>query len=1199
MMLFDTIRGISGERRGARRGFGTYLARLSEWALILVAVCGVLGLSSTEVQAQTCYAVAGVNNWEDSSTWSGTPGGSGGTCNDGDNGYPDAADENAVVDGASGFTAVEITVDSSPSQLSVGFVDIIGNGNTAVIRVDGAAADVREFQVTDLSILDADATLNLTQVPAEVRLLVSGDIQNQGDFRPGSAEVSFNGGGAFQNISGSFSDGGAADNDSFADFEVQSAARVNPNDLVQVLGNMNILGQYGQGVSEPDTLVFGGADFAVTPSGSFFSAQIKFNNSNNTTASGEVFADVLITNGTLVQLSNNFEINGLLTIDTNDELQILTGGSLTLNDDFVNNGTFSPGTQSVEFSGGTNDGGGDPSETTCTGTKTSDDDCEQDIRGSGTLNFGPVDIDGTNTRAVVSQGNQNPDTPVVSTLVIDPGNDDTNTSFVLDDTDLEVRGDLTNNGTFVAGGKRIFFNGGVSQTITSSTGITFFELEINNTNSQGVQVAPGADIEVANQLEIIQGGLTFQAGTPDTELRINNELRMTGSTLETANADVILVSSGPTEGYVSYVDEGDDGTLDGSIVGDVIKQRELDGTENWYFLTSPAGTSTNDTFDDLLRQGRTGTNSLWLQGFTGANAETSNPAVSNVRLYDDSQATTDDDAGWVSINSASDEMESGRGYAVFVFSNDDFSGPPEGFEKLIDSDVEPLFASSFDFGSLISVTDNDPNGTSGVVDENEGWQALGNPYLATLEFGQMTRTNLDDVVYVYDPQNDGYAAFSISTGSGTGAFFDFDDGNIAPQQAFLVKATDGTSTGATFDLDIDDITNVQADTSDFFVKSTTELPPLVTFRVEADEARAETQVAFVRDAEFGKDPGDAYALQKFARFDQRPSVSLYTTLDDGTGIDINALPYGVTDEVVIPMAATAIGCENGAPFSSTATLTWPEVRSMPDTVGLAIRDTHTDELVDLRTQDEYTFEITSTEACSQSTLRKSDGASMLAAPPAPRVVKHSTAKSGSGPRFEFIVTPNGALPVELSGFTVAADGDDAALLEWSTLSETNNAGFYVEQKVDGRFQSVSSLIEGAGTTTEQQSYRYRVEDLEQGTTHTFRLRQVDVDGAKTYSEPVDVKIGIQEAYQLEAYPNPVANGEQPTVRFAVDESQPVTIELYNTLGQRVRTLYKDTPRVTGEFQNVNLDVNGLASGVYFIRMRGESFATTQKLVVVR
>jgi len=1168
---------------------------------MLVAVCGFLAIGSTSAQAQTCYAVAGVVDWEDSNSWSGTPGGAAGTCADGDNGYPDATDENAVIDGSVGSGVImEIEVTSSPSILTVGFVDIIGNGQNAILRVAGSVvtSTERDFQVSNLSILDSDATLTLTDLPARLRLLVSGNFQNQGDFRPnGIAEVSFNGGGAFQSLSGSFSDGGGGDNDSFADFEVQAGARVNPNDLVQVVGDMDILGQYGQGISEPDTLIFGGSDFAVTGSGSFFAAQIKFNNANTTTASGEVFADVLITNGTLVQLQNNFEINGLLTIDTNDELQILTGGSLTLNDDFVNNGTFSPGSQSVEFSGGTNDGGGDPSDTSCTGKKTSDDDCEQDIRGSGTLNFGPVDIDGTDTRAVVSQGNQNPNTPVVSTLVIDPGNDDTNTSFVLDDTDLEVRGDLTNNGTFVAGGKRIFFNGGVRQTITSSTGISFFELEINNTNSQGVQVAPGADIEVTNQLEIIQGALSFQSGSLDTELRINNELRMTGGSLETANADVVLVSSGTTEGYVSYVDAGSDGTLDGSIVGDVIKQRELDGSENWYFLATPAGTSTNDTFDELLREG--GANSLWLQGFTGANAETSNPAVSNVRLYDDSQATTDDDAGWVSINSASDEMESGRGYAVFVFSNEDFSGAPEGFEKVIDSDIEPLFASSFDFGPLISVTDNDPNGTTGTVDENEGWQALGNPYLATLDFAQMARTNLDDVVYVYDAQNDGYAAFSISTGSGTGSFFDFDDGNIAPQQAFLVKATDGTSTGATFDLDIDDITNVQADTSDFFLNSTTELPPLVTFRVEAAEARAETQIAFVRDAEFGKDPGDAYALQKFARFDQRPSLSLYTTLDDGTGIDINALPYGVTGEVVVPMAATAIGCENGAPFSGTATLTWPEIRSMPDTVGLAIRDTQTGDLIDIRANDEYTFDIESSETCSQSNLRTSGDAAMIAGPPAPKVVKHSMSKSSSGPRFEFVVTPNSALPVELSTFTGSADGEDAALLEWSTLSETNNAGFYVEQKVNGRFQTVSSLIDGAGTTTEQQAYRYRVEDLDLGTTHTFRLRQVDVDGSPTLSEPVDVTLGIAGEYRLEAYPNPVQSGQQATIGFAVQERQPVSIELYNTLGQRVRTIYDDTPQVVDEIETLTLDIGDLASGLYFVRMRGESFTTTQKLVVVR
>jgi len=348
-----------------------------------------------------------------------------------------------------------------------------------------------------------------------------------------------------------------------------------------------------------------------------------------------------------------------------------------------------------------------------------------------------------------------------------------------------------------------------------------------------------------------------------------------------------------------------------------------------------------------------------------------------------------------------------------------------------------------------------------------------------------------------------------------------------------------------------------------------------------------------------KDPADAYELQKFARFEQNPNVSLYTILEDGTGIDINALPFGVTDEVIVPMAATAVGCESGAPFSATATLTWPMVRSMPDTVGLAIRDTQTGDMIDMRTNNEYAFDIESTETCSQGNLRKSGNAAMLAAPPAPKVVKHPMSKSSGGPRFEIVITPNNALPVELSTFTGSADGEDAALLEWSTLSETNNAGFYVEQKVNGRFQTVSSRIDGAGTTTEQQAYRYRVEDLDLGTTHTFRLRQVDVDGSPTLSEPVDVTLGIAGEYRLEAYPNPVQSGQQATIGFAVQERQPVSIELYNTLGQRVRTIYDDTPQVVDEIETLTLDVGDLASGLYFVRMRGESFTTTQKLVVVR
>ena len=225
--------------------------------------------------------------------------------------------------------------------------------------------------------------------------------------------------------------------------------------------------------------------------------------------------------------------------------------------------------------------------------------------------------------------------------------------------------------------------------------------------------------------------------------------------------------------------------------------------------------------------------------------------------------------------------------------------------------------------------------------------------------------------------------------------------------------------------------------------------------------------------------------------------------------------------------------------------------------------------------------------------------SSVSVQPTNQLVGIATDASGNSSEF----TDNAdALPVEIGSFTGSADGEAAAILNWTTLSEDNNSGFYVQQKVEGSFQTVSDLIESAasnGTSTEQQSYDFRVEDLERGMTHTFRLRQVDVDGDESFSKEIDVRVGIGEAYTLEAYPNPITSRQTPTIRFAVEKSQPVTVEVYNTLGQRVRTLYDDTPTTTGQFVTLDFDASSLSSGIYFIRMRGESFTTTEKLVVVR
>jgi hypothetical protein len=187
-----------------------------------------------------------------------------------------------------------------------------------------------------------------------------------------------------------------------------------------------------------------------------------------------------------------------------------------------------------------------------------------------------------------------------------------------------------------------------------------------------------------------------------------------------------------------------------------------------------------------------------------------------------------------------------------------------------------------------------------------------------------------------------------------------------------------------------------------------------------------------------------------------------------------------------------------------------------------------------------------------------------------------------------------ALPVELASFEATADGD-AARLRWETASETRNAGFEVQHETERGFETLG-FVEGAGTTAESTRYTYTAEDLGPGT-HVFRLRQVDLDGSARLTDPVSVEIQMQESAILKApAPNPVSS--HATLSFAVKERAETSVALYNTLGQRVATVYEGVPQA-GEKQTARIDASSLPSGTYFLRLKSGSQTKTQRLTVVR
>jgi hypothetical protein len=190
----------------------------------------------------------------------------------------------------------------------------------------------------------------------------------------------------------------------------------------------------------------------------------------------------------------------------------------------------------------------------------------------------------------------------------------------------------------------------------------------------------------------------------------------------------------------------------------------------------------------------------------------------------------------------------------------------------------------------------------------------------------------------------------------------------------------------------------------------------------------------------------------------------------------------------------------------------------------------------------------------------------------------------------------GDLPVELAALTASLDGT-AAVLEWKTSSETNNAGFAVQHRgPDASGYAQIGFVQGAGSTDAPQSYRFRVKALPPGS-HQFRLRQVDLDGSATLSDPVGVEVRAERTLALRATgPNPVRQATQ--LAFTVKQSGPATIILYNVLGQRVKRLY-DRKATPGSRYSVDVRADDLSSGTYFARLQAATGTRTQRIVVVR
>jgi len=79
------------------------------------------------------------------------------------------------------------------------------------------------------------------------------------------------------------------------------------------------------------------------------------------------------------------------------------------------------------------------------------------------------------------------------------------------------------------------------------------------------------------------------------------------------------------------------------------------------------------------------------------------------------------------------------------------------------------------------------------------------------------------------------------------------------------------------------------------------------------------------------------------------------------------------------------------------------------------------------------------------------------------------------------------------------------------------------------------------------------------------------------------------------YPNPF--NPSTTIQYGLPQRSRVTLTVFNTLGQQVATLVNAYQEAG--YHDVRFDASGLASGVYFYRLRAGDCVATKRLIVVR
>lgn len=326
-----------------------------------------------------------------------------------------------------------------------------------------------------------------------------------------------------------------------------------------------------------------------------------------------------------------------------------------------------------------------------------------------------------------------------------------------------------------------------------------------------------------------------------------------------------------------------------------------------------------------------------------------------------------------------------------------------------------------------------------------------------------------------------------------------------------------------------------------------------------------------------------------------------TGINDGCLIIANSWSTTVPGPCVVDFTMTAPASQAGNTAGAGNTCTLRPSQDQIFEINVPCTDTWTFSLCGGSTWDTYLY--LSTSCCGSDVSLNDDfcGLQSQISTVITAGVYYLTVEaysSGSSGTYTLNVSsgaPCVVLPITLSDFSGSYDEISRSnLLNWTTLSETNNDYFLLERSSDLISFTPLAEIDGAGNSQVVNNYSY-YDPTETSDIIYYRLKQVDKNGEFSYSNIINIESTLNEnSFFGTIFPNPTK--EQFTLRTSArKESKPIEVEIYSNQSKLIHS-----EQFTGSISasNYSIDVRSLESGVYTIRLQSGSEIEIRKVVII-